>query len=114
MQLLPRTTLSTLAQLEETKPLENLKKTLRMKPSNEICPLVRAKLRVDGFHTVKYVPSQCDGPYDIQAAKETIDLAKGKLEVLVNNAGTFIHLYSGKLEDKECDFCLSCNHPDAT
>ena len=41
------------------------------------------------FNTVKYVCLDVMDLTTIQAAKETIDLAEGKLDVLVNNAGTF-------------------------
>ena len=51
--------------------------------------MVRAKLYAEGFHTVKYVRLDVTDLATIQAAKETIDLAEGKLDVLVNNAGTF-------------------------
>jgi NADP-dependent 3-hydroxy acid dehydrogenase YdfG len=50
--------------------------------------MFRAKLRADGFHTVKYIRLDVTDVTTIQAAKETIDLAEGKLDVLVNNAGT--------------------------
>ena len=51
--------------------------------------MVRAKLHADGFHTVKYVCLDVTDLTTIEAAKETIDLAEGRLDVLVNNAGTF-------------------------
>jgi len=54
-----------------------------------------AKLHADGFHTVKYVRLDVTDLTTIQAAKETIDLAEGKLDVLVNNAAI------GKLEDNQ-------------
>ena len=54
--------------------------------------MVRAKLHADGFHTVKYVRLDVTDLTTIQAAKETIDLAEGKLDVLVNNAGRFFRL----------------------
>ena len=86
----------------------------------------REKLHANGFHTVKYVRLDVTDLTTIQAAKETIDLAEGKLDVLVNNAGTFLLLsaffiVSSKLirivsywqtgGRPECDFCLSWNHP---
>jgi hypothetical protein len=88
--------------------------------------MVRAILHANGFHTVKYVRLDVTDLTTIQAAKETIDLAEGKLDVLVNNAGTFFRLstlfiISSKLiriisywqtgGQPECDFCISCNHP---
>ena len=51
--------------------------------------MLRAKLHADGFRTVKYVHLDVTDVATIQAAKETIYLAEGKLDVLVNNAGTF-------------------------
>lgn len=54
-----------------------------------------AKLHADGFHTVKYVRLDVTDLTTIQAAKETIDLAEGKLDVLVNNAAI------GKLEENQ-------------
>jgi NADP-dependent 3-hydroxy acid dehydrogenase YdfG len=56
--------------------------------------MVRAKLHADGFHTIKYVRLDVmdSDITTIQGAKETIDLAEGKLDVLVNNAGTFFRL----------------------
>ena len=56
--------------------------------------MARAKLHADGFHTVKYVRLDVTDIETIQAAKETIDLAEGKLDVLVNNAGTFFRISS--------------------
>lgn len=47
----------------------------------------RAKLHADGFNTVKFVRLDVTDLGTIQAAKETIDQAEGKLDVLVNNAG---------------------------
>jgi len=54
-----------------------------------------AKLHADGFHTVKYVRLDVTDIATIQAAKETIYLAEGKLDVLVNNAAI------GKLEENQ-------------
>ena len=51
--------------------------------------MVRAELHAEGFYTVKYVRLDVTDLATIQAAKETIDLAEGKLDVLVNNAGMF-------------------------
>ena len=88
--------------------------------------MVRAKLNAEGFHTVKYVRLDVTDVATIQAAKETIDLAEGKLDVLVNNAGTFFRLspffiVSSKLirnisywqtgGQPKCDFYCSFNHP---
>ncbi|KAF8817079.1 NAD(P)-binding protein, partial [Phlegmacium glaucopus] len=47
----------------------------------------QAKLHADGLKTVKYVNLDVTKPGTIEAAKETIDQAEGKLDVLVNNAG---------------------------
>ena len=54
--------------------------------------MIRAKLHAEGFHTVKYVRLDVTDLTTIQAAKETIDVAEGKLDVLVNNAGMFFRL----------------------
>lgn len=50
----------------------------------------RARLHADGLNTVKYVQLDVTNLATIEAAKETIDQAEGKLDVLVNNAGTFL------------------------
>ena len=86
---------------------------------------VRAKLHADGFRTVKYVHLDVTDIASIQAAKETILLAEGKLDSLVNNAGTFFGLstyfiggsmliriisYWKTGGEPECDFRLSFNH----
>jgi len=55
----------------------------------------QAKLHADGFNTVKFVRLDVTDLATIQAAKETIDQAEGKLDVLVNNAGI------GKLEENQ-------------
>jgi len=55
----------------------------------------QAKLNAEGFHTVKYVRLDVTDVATIEAAKEIIDLAEGKLDVLVNNAAV------GKLEDNQ-------------
>jgi len=52
----------------------------------------RAKLHADGLKTVKFVHLDVTVLATIEAAKETIDQAEGKLDVLVNNAGTFFIL----------------------
>ena len=49
---------------------------------------IRAKLHADGLDTVKYVRLDVTDITTIQNAKETINRAEGKLDVLVNNAGT--------------------------
>ncbi|KAF8817076.1 NAD(P)-binding protein, partial [Phlegmacium glaucopus] len=46
-----------------------------------------AKLHADGLKTVKYVNIDVTELATIEAAKETIGQAEGKLDVLVNNAG---------------------------
>lgn len=63
--------------------------------------VIRAKLHADGLKTVKYVHIDVTALATIQAAKETIDQADGKLDVLVNNAGTFINLPIYKLIRKK-------------
>ncbi|KAF8817075.1 NAD(P)-binding protein [Phlegmacium glaucopus] len=47
----------------------------------------QAKLHADGLKTVKYVNIDVTKLATIEAAKETIHQAEGKLDVLVNNAG---------------------------
>ena len=54
--------------------------------------LIRAKLHADGLNAVKYVHIDVTDPASIQAAKEAIEKAEGKLDVLVNNAGSFVFL----------------------
>ena len=49
----------------------------------------RAKLHADGLNTVKFVRIDVTDLATIQAAKKLIDQAEGKLDVLVNNAGSF-------------------------
>jgi NAD(P)-dependent dehydrogenase (short-subunit alcohol dehydrogenase family) len=75
--------------------------------------VIRAKLNADGLNTVKFVRIDVTDLATIQAAKETIDQAEGKLDVLVNNAGTFFPSYQpsdlqadsssgiGKLEENQ-------------
>lgn len=63
--------------------------------------VIRAKLHADGLKTVKYVHIDVTALATIQAAKETIDQADGKLDVLVNNAGTLINLPIYKLIRKK-------------
>jgi NAD(P)-dependent dehydrogenase (short-subunit alcohol dehydrogenase family) len=55
---------------------------------------IRAKLIADGLNTVKFVRLDVTDIDTIQAAKETIDQAEGKLDVLVNNAGTLFFCLS--------------------
>jgi len=55
----------------------------------------QAKLHADGFNNVKFVRIDVTDLATIKAAKETIDQAEGKLDVLVNNAGI------GKLEENQ-------------
>ena len=52
--------------------------------------IIRAKLNADGLNAVKFVRIDVTDLGTIQAAKETIDQEDGKLDVLVNNAGTVI------------------------
>jgi len=61
----------------------------------------QAKLYADGLNTVKYVRLDVTDLATIQAAKETIDQAEGKLDVLVNNAGV------AKLEENQNATSLS-------
>lgn len=49
--------------------------------------LTREKLHAEGFKSVKFVLLDVTSFPTIQAAKETIEKAEGKLDVLVNNAG---------------------------
>ena len=49
--------------------------------------LTREKLHAEGFKSVKFVLLDVTSLPTIQAAKETIEKAEGKLDVLVNNAG---------------------------
>lgn len=51
--------------------------------------VIRAKLHADGLNTVKFVRIDVTDLATIQAAKELIDQAEGRLDVLVNNAGSF-------------------------
>ena len=53
--------------------------------------MAREKLHADGLKTVKLVRIDVTDIATIQAAKETIDREEGKLDVLVNNAGTYSH-----------------------
>jgi len=55
----------------------------------------QAKLHAEGFKTVKFVRIDVTDLETIQAAKETIDQAEGRLDVLVNNAGI------AKFEEKQ-------------
>ena len=54
--------------------------------------MAREKLHADGLKTVKLVRIDVTDIATIQAAKETIDKEEGKLDVLVNNAGTYSHI----------------------
>jgi NADP-dependent 3-hydroxy acid dehydrogenase YdfG len=54
--------------------------------------MVRGKLQAEGLTTVKYVRIDVTNLATIQSAKETIDKEEGKLDVLVNNAGTYSHI----------------------
>ena len=47
----------------------------------------RDQLHAEGLATVKFVRLDVTDAVTIQAAKETIENAEGKLDVLVNNAG---------------------------
>ena len=58
---------------------------------------LRAKLHADGLNSVKFVRIDVTDLATIQAAKETIDKEDGKLDVLVNNAGTVFSLLSSVL-----------------
>jgi len=61
----------------------------------------QAKLHADGLDTVKYVHLDVTDFATIQVAKETINLAEGRLDVLVNNAGI------GKLDENQNGTSLS-------
>ena len=56
--------------------------------------VIREKLHAEGLKTVKFVRIDVTDLETIEAAKETIDQAEGKLDVLVNNAGTFLFFLS--------------------
>ena len=56
--------------------------------------VIRAKLHAEGLKTVKSVRIDVTNLETIEAARETIDQAEGKLDVLVNNAGTFLFFLS--------------------
>ena len=58
---------------------------------------LRAKLHADGLNSVKFVRIDVTDLATIQAAKEAIDKEDGKLDVLVNNAGTVFSLLSSVL-----------------
>ena len=65
---------------------------------NEICLLniggtIRAKLHADGLNAVKFVRIDVTDLASIKAAKEAIDQEDGKLDVLVNNAGSVIFFF---------------------
>ena len=49
--------------------------------------LFRAQLHADGLTSVKFVHIDVTDAATIRAAKETIESAEDKLDVLVNNAG---------------------------
>jgi len=49
-----------------------------------------AKLHADGLTSVKFVCLDVTDAASIQAAKETVEKGEGKLDVLVNNAGTSV------------------------
>ena len=49
--------------------------------------LFRAQLNADGLTSVKFVHIDVTDAATIRAAKETIESAEDKLDVLVNNAG---------------------------
>ena len=54
--------------------------------------LIRAKLHAEGLNAVKFVRIDVTDLATIKAAKEAIDQEDGKLDVLVNNAGTVFFL----------------------
>lgn len=55
---------------------------------------IRAKLHADGLNAVKFVRIDVTDLETIKAAKEAIDQEDGKLDVLVNNAGSVIFFLS--------------------
>ena len=61
--------------------------------STEHLVVIRAKLHADGLNAVKYVHIDVTDLASIQAAKEAIEKAEGKLDVLVNNAGSFVFFF---------------------
>ena len=66
--------------------------------------MVRSKLHADGLVNVKYVHIDVTDLATIQAAKETIDQAEGKLDTLVNNAGKFISIDISFTISNKADF----------
>ena len=66
--------------------------------------MVRSKLHADGLVNVKYVRIDVTDLATIQAAKETIDQAEGKLDTLVNNAGKFISIDISFTISNKADF----------
>lgn len=56
------------------------------------CLLTRKQLHAEGFKTAKFVHIDVTDTTTIQAAKEIIENAEGKLDVLVNNAGRLMFL----------------------
>ena len=52
----------------------------------------REQLHAEGLTTVKFVRLDVTDALTIHAAKDTIEKAEGKLDVLVNNAGMFVSL----------------------
>ena len=55
--------------------------------------MIRAKLHAEGLNAVKFVRIDVTDLETIKAAKEAIDQEDGKLDVLVNNAGTFLFYF---------------------
>ena len=54
---------------------------------------IRAKLHADGLNAVKFVRIDVTDLATIKAAKEAIDQEDGKLDVLVNNAGSVFFFF---------------------
>jgi len=69
----------------------------------------QSKLHAEGLNNVKYIRIDVTDLATIQVAKETIDQAEGKLDVLVNNAGTFMPInISFTINDK---LSFPCTRP---
>ncbi len=56
-----------------------------------MCLFNRAKLKKDHNLDVKFVQLDITNEASVKAAKETIEKAEGRLDTLVNNAGTNLY-----------------------